>query len=75
MNDLSTERKKGVDSCIAEMPYCSGFSWDRVNFHKKLVGLTQIVNQMGYSTLCGAMLSIQVGSWLKEMAFCYSGAS
>jgi len=31
---------------------CSGFSWDRVNFHNKLVGLTQIANPMGYSILC-----------------------
>jgi len=33
-------------------------SWDKVNFHKKLVGLTQTANQMGYSAPADAMLSI-----------------
>jgi len=31
---------------------CPGFSWDRVNFHKKLTGLTQTANQMGHSIPC-----------------------
>jgi len=37
---------------------CPGFSWDSVNFHQKLVGLTQTVNQMGHSIPCDSMLSI-----------------
>jgi len=37
---------------------CPVFSWDRVNFHNKLVGLTQAANQMGYSIPCDATLSI-----------------
>jgi len=45
---------------------CPGFSWDRVNFYKKLVELTPTANQMGYSVPCDVMLSIQVGSWLEE---------
>jgi len=28
--------------------------------------VTQTANQMGYSIPCDVMLSIQVGSWLKE---------
>jgi len=44
----------------------AGFIWDRVNFHNKLVWLTQAANQMGYSIPCDAMLNISVGSWLKE---------
>jgi len=43
-----------------------GFSWDRVNFHNKLVGLTQTANQTEYSIPCDVMLSIYVGSWLRE---------
>jgi len=45
---------------------CPGFSWDRVNFHKKLAGLTQTGDQMGCSIPCDVTLSIYVGSWLKE---------
>jgi len=37
---------------------CPGFSWDRVNFHKKLAGLTQTANHMGYSIPRDVMLSI-----------------
>jgi len=37
---------------------CPSFSWDRVNFHKKLAGLTQTANQMGYSIPWDVMLSI-----------------
>ena len=48
---------------------CPGFSWDGVNFHNKLVALTQTASQMGYSIPCDTMLSIEVGSWLKERLF------
>jgi len=37
---------------------CPGFSWDRINFHNKLVGLTQTASQMGCSIPCDVMLSI-----------------
>jgi len=37
---------------------CPGFSWDRVNFLKKLVGLTQTVDHMGYSIPREVMLGI-----------------
>ena len=37
---------------------CPGFSWDRVNFHKQQVGLTQTANRMGHSIPCDATLSI-----------------
>jgi len=37
---------------------CPGFSWDRVNRHKQLAGLTQTASQMGYSIPGDAMLSI-----------------
>jgi len=30
-----------VEGIEKEMEKCLAFSWDRVNFHKKLVGLTQ----------------------------------
>jgi len=35
-----------------------GFSWDRVSFHKKLVGMTQTANQMRHSIPCDGTLSI-----------------
>jgi len=44
--------------CIFNVTDCAGFSWDKVSFHKKLVGLTQTATQMGYSIPCDAMLSI-----------------
>jgi len=40
------------------LTHCPGFSWDRVNFHKQLAGLTQTVNQTGYSIPCDVRLSI-----------------
>jgi len=43
--------------CKSRRP-CPGFSWDGVNFHNKLVRLTQTANQMGYSIPCDVMLSI-----------------
>jgi len=43
---------------IVSLKLCPGFSWDRVNYHKKLIGLTQTANQKGYSIPCGVMFSI-----------------
>jgi len=40
------------------LQYCPGFSWDRVSFQKKLAGLNQTANHMGYSIPCDVMLSI-----------------
>jgi len=44
-----------------ELAFCPGFSWDRVNFHKKLGGMTQTANQMGGLIPCDIMLGIKVG--------------
>jgi len=49
---------KGMASIDYGKNICPGFSWDRVNFHKKLVGLLKTANQMGYSIPCDVMLSI-----------------
>jgi len=51
------------------MQPCPVFSWDRVSIHMKPVGLTQTANQMGCSLPCDVMLSVEVGSWLKEGLF------
>jgi len=40
-----------------------------------MFALTQTAKQMGYSVPCDVMLSIEVGNWLKEGGFCYSGPS
>ena len=49
---------------------CPGFSWERVNFQRKLGQLTQTI-QMGYSH--GVMSVYNWGSWLEEGNHC-SGA-
>ena len=53
---------------------CPRFSWDRVNFHKKLAGLTQTANPMRYSI---PVMSRSVFKWGAgwRRGFCYSGAS
>jgi len=54
-NKFSQDRKFRM---VINVNCCPGFSWDRDNFHKKLVGLTETDNQMGYSIPCDVMLSI-----------------
>jgi len=48
----------GMNTVLTPLLRCPGFSWDRVNFHNKLVELTQTANQMGHSIPCDVMLSI-----------------
>ena len=52
-----------------------GFSWDKVNFHKKLVGLTQTSQSNGI--FCGMWWHAQYlsGELTEARGFCYSGAS
>jgi len=51
----------GLSTSVAKqcrLGTCPGFSWDGVNFHKKMAGLTQTAHQMGYSIPCEVLLSI-----------------
>jgi len=56
-----TESFKLIIQSVTTLFYlgnCPGFSWDRANFHNKLVGLTQTANPVGCSIPCDVTLSV-----------------
>jgi len=53
--------------------YCPGFSWDRVNFHQQLAGLTQPFKwDILHHVMSCSAFQCEAG-WRR--GFCYSGAS
>jgi len=42
-----TQESKGFSQLYLPVSRCLGFGWDRVNFQKKLVGLTQTSQSNG----------------------------